>query len=607
VPDPTRTSSRLSGVRANFQRLIDPYPAPPFVPNQLYSTGDVLAERHGVVMVENLFHASGSVARLVRAHVRFLQDAEAERALKKDFHGVVETRARHVALRLDSPSAHGFSEIGLSEVSHPLDHMIYAELRKFSTYFDGRIEFRLPKFPRARLLMSIFLAGSHTVLSALMTALFQSARKIEQKRARLAAPNFGDEALWRGIRAAAAEQGVPEGCDLAIVCERTNGRPVPKIGFRVLDLAMMKVPLGRWIYQVLWPTIRHSVMIMLFAASRPTDVTALVVARIALRQSQQAQQAWCIAFNLSFDHYMDNIEYTAQHIIKGIIFRKFGSRIIRWSHSDMDSFGVSLSYLGYDTFFSAGSYPAETFGSTWWPECRTVSIGHVMNDRRIRQPVKEANDEYRQMIDRRLSEGQKMVVFFGPSEVPGVDKVVRSVITAIKKVVEKRDDCFFVIKPKLSDRMWSFIHADTDLSDIENHPDVICIHYSGDGREHCPSSWLMQKMTCGSGGIGTTLTEALSLEMPYLTYFPVVADTPRLEILKRCGVMHDNLSSLSSALEVILEAPDSYQVPFEWFHQRFDHFRDDQALTRFAEDVFSTPLSELPGQNCQIRTVPSTK
>ena len=607
MPDLNRTSSRLSGFRAKFQRLIDPYPAPPFVPNQLYSTGDALAERYGVAMVENLFHASSSVGRLVRAHVRFLRDVEAERALKKDLHGVVETRARHVALRLDSPSAYGFSEIGLSDVSHPFDQMICAELRKLSTYFDGPIEFNLPKFPRTRLLMSVFLAGSHTILSASLTALFQSAQKVEPSSAKLAAPNFGDELLWRGIRAAAAEQGVPEGCDLAIVRERANGRRVPKTGFRVLELATMKVPFARWVCQVYWPTIRHSVTIMLMAALRPTDVTALVVARIALRQSRQAQQAWCIAFNLSFDHYMDNIEYTAQHIIKGIIFRKFGGRILRWSHSDMDSFGVSLSYLGYDTFVTAGSYPAEAFGSTWWPGCRTVSVGHVMNDRRIRQPVKESNEEYLQMIDRRLSKGQKMVVFFGPSEVPGVDKVVRNVITTIKNVIEKRDDCFFVIKPKLSDKMWSFIHADSDLRDIENHPDVICIHYSSDGSEHCPSSWLMRKMTCGSGGIGTTLTEALSLEMPYLTYFPVVADTPRLEILKKCGVMHDNLFSLASALELILETPDSFQVPFDWFHQRFDRFRDDRALTRFAEHVFSTPLSDVPGQNCRTHTVPSTK
>jgi hypothetical protein len=558
-------------------------------PADIYSRTDGQAQQFGLDATERFFASSASARSVSRAMQRFLGDPEAERALKKGYHVRQEHRARILALRQDPP----FGPVAVPNGRHPIDRTTAKEMVHAGLLPDP-FSVQIPVTARVLSAISPWAWAVIFLCKALAVFCFAGGGQ-ERQSSLFASHGFLKpqvfEHLCNAIRA--SESTDPELEPLTIVNDATASVELDPAIAKCVDAESLRVPRGRWFQLVLAPGLILVAQVLWVAIRHCGDARALLVAALALRQASLVIPVWKIGLNVHFRYFLDIVEYNEMHVLKGIVFRKFGGAIARWPTSSIDSPGSITSYLGYDLFLSSGPYQAENYSATWSPECRSVSVGFLHKDPRFGSGTDVAV-HYEQEITRRVDEGKRLIALFGSSDAatqcfgpPMVEMLVR-----VMEAIRNREDYFVVIKPK--GRKGEYLHAtlenDSRLRDWISGSRVVSVHYDETDTEVCGAGWLIDKMSVGVGNAGTVMTEALTYARPYIAYYPVIAKTPATEKLRQSGLLHDDLDSFENVLNIAIESPGSIDVPVDWVRQNFDPFDGKYALER----VFDTMLNTHP-------------
>ena len=558
-------------------------------PADIYSRTDGEAQQFGLYATEKFFAMSKGARSVSRAMQRFLGDPEAERALKKGYHVRQEHRARILALRQDPP----FGPVAVPDGWHPIDQATAKDMVD-AGLLNAPFSVQIPVTARVLSAISPWAWAVIFLCKALAVFCFGGGRQ-ERRSSLLASHGFLKpqvfEDLCNAIRA--SESAQPELAPLTIVNDKSASVELDSEIATCVDAESLRVPRGRWFQLVLAPGFVLVAQVLWVAIRHCGDARALLVAAVALRQASLVIPVWKIGLNVRFRYFLDIVEYNEMHLLKGIVFRKFGGAIARWPTSSIDSPGSITSYLGYDLFMSPGPYQAENYSATWSPDCRPVSVGFLHKDPRFGSGTDVAA-HYEKEITRRIDEGQKLIALFGSSDAathcfgpPMVEMLVR-----VKEAIQNKEDYFVVIKPK--GRKGEYLHAtlanDSRLRDWISGGSVVAVHYDETDTEVCGAGWLIDKMSVGVGNAGTVMTEALTHARPYVAYYPVIAKTPATEKLRESGLLNDDLDSFENVLNIAIENPDSIDVPVDWVRQNFDPFDDEYALER----VFDTMLNAHP-------------
>lgn len=177
----------MNALRRVVQRLLNPFPPFPLIAGQYSSPLEARACAAGHGHVERAF-AEPQVRGIVTAFVRFLGDAEAERALKKAYHMAYEQRVRTLAFRLEPAAKHGFDPIPPPEGDHPLDRVARAELEAL----DARAA-ALPVSDRGRFaqLAAALAWGFSLVAAASYIALRHGRSRVPPHRVDVLVPEIG--------------------------------------------------------------------------------------------------------------------------------------------------------------------------------------------------------------------------------------------------------------------------------------------------------------------------------------------------------------------------------------------------------------------------------
>lgn len=567
-----------------LRKLLHPFPQPPLVAGQLYSKLEAEAEACGVAQIEATFRNSAPVRAISDALCRFFDDPEAERALKKAYHIAFEQRLRVLALAIDPPGANGLDALEIPDDVHPLDRAANAVLQTLDRRAPAE-RGRLGLLARALDVLrpavwTLALCGASLGYLLRFGTRGEAARPV-----RVLACDSWYEARWLHLRRAAQDHGIWRDGDLVVLLGRA-----PVSAFKNLPtvrLATLPVPYGAWLREVVLPSFGLAgrlAAIMLRGGANPTVREAVTQ---ALRLAAGSLDLRRVAYALKPAVWLDDAEHDPRHILKAIVVRKAGGRLARLPHTEIDTRGTSLSYLGYDDFYSAGVYQAENLAESWYPKLRNVPIGLLQHDRRFRAAGAHIDTEYHREIAARISAGKKMLAFFGPSDIPGVARFTRDLVASLVALVTRHDDWFLVVKPKLKDEMYAILASDPRCSALADHPSIVCIRYPQPGVELCPSGWLMEHMVCGAGGLGSAQVEALTMGRPYFAYFPVAAHTPYKAALRADGLLNTDVDRFEAALDRFMGDPNPDRFKFAWYQSMFDPYGDDDSLGRLARHLFA--------------------
>lgn len=516
---------------------------------------------------------------------RYLDDAEAERSLKKGFHVVFESRARILALRINPP----FGPVPVVDGWHPLDRFIADDLLA-EGLCPTRLPTPIPLWSRIALAVSPFAWGVVFLSSALSTLIRRSGNLMEI-RSLFASHKFLRPHVFSTFCRYVTEKDstLPP---LTIISGKPDGEPISPDTARTVAPHCLPVPFRRWVRDVIFPGITlFGAVIRIVVCSRG-DARVLTAAAIAMRQAFSSLSIWKVAYNVRFLYFLDVVEYNEQHILKGIIFRKFGAGVVRWPASAIDSPGTVTSFLGYDIFLSPGAYQAETYRKTWHPGSRSISVGLLHKDPRFGTGT-DVSEYYRRTIERKRSAGKRMIVLFGSSNAApeSFGLVMAEMLNAAKHAIGSRDDYFFVIKPK--GRKGEYLHHvlenDPRLKKWIREADVISVHYDVDDVEVCGSGWLIEHMAIGIGNSGTVMTEALSHGRPYYAYYPAIAPTQLTDRMSASGFLHSDVNSFRECLAAAISDPGAVDIPVDWIRENFDPYDDEKALERILDILIQKP------------------
>jgi hypothetical protein len=565
-------------LKRGFTRAFAPLPVPS---GQYYSKLDVVAEAISGDRVDTFFHAPAAV-RITAAMVRYFGDPKAQLALKKGYHVAYENRLRLVALDADPPSANGFEPFPLPKPRHPLDPWAARDLAA-----NTETPVSVPTVGLgARTLHVAMAAGRSLVFLAEACAVqfHRAGRQAPPLRSAIATPNFQAPERWQPFLDAALSIGRWRRGNMTVVRLRDDIRMPPNGEFQTLNPARIAVPRYKWLVAVLLPAFRLVGVMVPLLLRHCGDARAVELVLEAIRQARHSVVIWRVGFNLECTVFIDNMEYHAHHAVRAMVLRKFSIRVVRWPHSEVDSPGAALRYLQYDAYLNAGPYPQRAFGDTWDKSCRAVAVGYPQHSRAMKKsfPVRP---DYDRAIRSHLAADRKMLAYFGPSEVQGLKPFTRDLVAALLSLVERHDNWFIVIKPKLRDYFYDQIANDARLRNLATHPAVVCIRYPEPGIEVCPPGWLIENMTCGAGGPSSVQIEALTSDKPYFAYFPVAPDTAYKAKLRTQGLLHTDLVSFGGALGSFMDG-QHIDIDFAWFRDMFDPYGDDAAMLRVAEHLF---------------------
>lgn len=569
---PVNTLRRLA------RRLMHPFPRFPYLACHVLSPTDARAERIGLDCTEALF-AEQRARPVVDALVRFLDDCEAERALKKEYHRVYEERLRAVALAADPTETHGMDALHPGPLASPLDGWAAADLG-VSVPLETRGGTALHW-------LSLLVAAAGFLGTALSILLFWGRTGGRPVACRVAAPNFWHPAYWSLLQAAAEEAGLWHDGDLLFVLEDSaaaqrfvNG-PFPSV-----DPSTLPVPRGQWLRLVLLPGLALVPKVLLAAMRGGGDARVVELAARALNVAARSLAVWRVAFNVRCRWYLDTEHNSALHNLRGIILRKFGSGVVRWAYSQNESPGVYTSFLGYDLFLSGGPFQYENYRQSWYPGLKNVSVGQIRNDRRMNGDANVAPD-LRDAIESRLARGERMAVYFGGNLGVGFDRPMRDSLAALLAEVANREGWFLVIKPKFREGFYDLCATDSRLGGIHDGGNVLAIHYPKDGAEVCPAGWLIDRMSLGLTLPGSVQFEALTSNRVMMAYWPTTQDSVTRRGLRDAGLLHEDPELLGQTICRFLEAPEQFAPPLDWVRQGFDPFADDRALDRVAAALFA--------------------
>lgn len=575
-------------------------------PADIYSRLDGNVQQLGLDTTERFFTESSAAQKLVSAMCRFLDDPDAELSLKKGYHVRQEHRARIIALRVDPP----FGPVPVPSGGHPIDRRT-ADAIIAAGLHPGPIVTRATLLSRLLLATSPIVWGIVFMSKALAVSIFASGRP-KPVHSALACQNFLRPYIFGIFANYLRKSGVLNESEppFTIINDQPGSNLVNGEIATTLNIGELRVPARAWLSNLVWPGIRLFSAVLWVAARYGMDARVLILAAIAMRQAYQSIAIWRIGYNCRFRYFLDIVEYNELHILKAIVFRKFGGSVARWPTSSIDSPGSITSYLGYDIFFSPGSYQQERYGRTWSPSCRSLPVGFLHKDSRFGSGTDVA-DEYADIIDRQLEKGKKLIALFGSSDASTecFGPPMAEMLAAVRERLNGRKDYFVVIKPK--GRKGEYLHEilqnDNRISGWLEGPDVLSVHYDETDKEVCGVGWLIDRMTIGIGNAGTVMTEAMVHGRPYIAYYPVFAPTPLTERMKRDGFMHDDIRSFKAALSRAIESPEAVKVPEDWLRQQFDPFDDENALERVVDALFNRSVSDRDDQEQILRNTPDLK
>jgi hypothetical protein len=168
----------------------------------------------------------------------------------------------------------------------------------------------------------------------------------------------------------------------------------------------------------------------------------------------------------------------------------------------------------------------------------------------------------------------------------------------MRAAIGEREDWMVLLKPKgpkgSHHVLYDWMKEDTGLRDWIDEERIVAVRYSAPDVEVCPAGWLLGRMTLGVCLGGSIQAEALVRGVPVFCFRPVSQDTTYVRKLAECGLLHENADGFEAALRRYIEAPQAFEIPYEWFRQRFDPYSDDRALERVAEVLLAS--NRLPAE-----------
>jgi hypothetical protein len=364
-----------------------------------------------------------------------------------------------------------------------------------------------------------------------------------------------------------------------IVVERSHQQSLWQGRARLIDPGTLPVPRLAWTRRVLLPGVRLFAELVALSLIAWRDARCLELVTECFRQARSSLGVWRLAFNLSFDFYLDISEYSAEHNVKAIVFKKFGGKLVRLPHSQLDS--SALFYLSYDTFLSGGSYQAEEYGASWSPRTRSMSVGLMRNAQNGQGGV---DPELAARIDGHAQGGKRIAVFFVPGKTEWFGGPALKALIGLRRALRDREGWLVVIKPKsMRDQgFYALMEGEPELKGWLAAPEMVAIWYRGRFRQGCSAKWLIDRMAFGVSLGGSVQVEGLTRGVPVFAYWPVWHETPYKRKLAECGLLHDDAGAFEATLNRYMEAPGAFDIPYDWFRERFDPFSDDQALVRVA-------------------------
>jgi hypothetical protein len=210
-------------------------------------------------------------------------------------------------------------------------------------------------------------------------------------------------------------------------------------------------------------------------------------------------------------------------------------------------------------------------------------VGLLQKDRRISAEERVA-PWLAKWIDARIHEGRRLVAFFGQSLIDAYRKGTLEVLSRLRAALGERDDWVVLLKPKGTHQVfYDWMKEDPRLLNWSDGERVIAVRYEAPGVEVCPAGWLIDRMAFGVClDVGSIQVEGLVRGVPVFCFSPVWQDTPYVRKLVECGLLHDDADLFEATLRRYIDAPGSFDIPYDWFRERFDPFCDDQALLRVA-------------------------
>lgn len=563
-------------------RLLHPFPRFPLVAGQHYSPLDAEAEALGVPHVEQVFSENAAARSVGSAFSAFLRDREAERALKKAYHISFEQRIRTLALRLDPAENHGFDPVPLPDGTHPLDEAAKTVLATVAPR-AAELEIRGLAHLRRRQVSRALAWASALIGSSIWLLVRHGRRKVVPRRVPVLACDNCRESFWLQLRRAAMEEGCWQDDQMAVLVGDVPAESFPHLPVvRISDLHM---PRKLWMLEVVIPAFSLVRRVMGEMIRNSGDAVALEIAGQCLNLACSSLRFQRAGYGLRYRYILDTAEHDPAHILKAIIARRHGGKAVRLPRTISDTAGTQLSFFGYDVFLSSGPYQEKSYGHTWRSGTETASLGIVRTDGNT-QAEELVSTEYAASILERIAAGKRMVVFFGPGNVPGLFRQIRDVMDIVVRAMSQRDDWFLVVKPKLSNHLNEVFSADPRYADWIGSVDTIFVRYPSDGQEVCSSGWLIRHMTVGTGSFGSVPIEALTRGKPYFVHYPAIQPTPSKMKLKNAGLLHQGYQEFEHAFAAFVAEPDISGFPFDWFRDNFDPFDDGQALGRQAAFLF---------------------
>lgn len=547
----------------------------PYPPGQLYSPTEALAEKLGVRLVEYLLSRSAKPnRRLLESFEAFVKDPGLSRlALRKSLHRTVEERLRTLALRADPPETHGHDATPVPSDVHALDGLAAEWLRKNGVDVAA-----------APTCMTVSYAIRVVALAATIAArafgVLRAGRlgKVTPVKYRLLILNASREDAWLSVITALGGRLSLTVEDCVVECKANWRRNFKTLS--VIDPTSLPVPLITWLTAEAIPMARLMIAVSLTAVRSTRAPESLVLCESIARLAGLVVEARRLASNIRFEFCFDDQEYSAKHIVMAAVFRPLGGRLVRWPHSEMDTFGSSLSFLGYDLFLSAGPYQERFFGQTWDRSGRAASVGYIQHDSRfVSAPVRTPEMA---SIRSRIAAGERLIVVFGPSSIPGIFGLFRIMLRSLADCLHSREGWFVVIKPKGKDDLYSAVSSDPQVASFLHDQRVMPIHYSDREKEPSSSGFLIENMDFCLTYAGTPMIESLAAGKRALALSPIGLETPFRRWLAKSGLLHENEASLSAAISSLLDNPEPPPLELAWFREFFG-FSGGEALERVSE------------------------
>lgn len=570
--------------------LLNPFPAPDLWPAQNFSDLDFASERLSLEATENFFATCPRAAWFAGELTRFLDDAEGLRVIKKYFHVVYELRMRNIANQADPPSDYGFGAFAIQTPAHPIETACRNDL--VAAFPDRTFpQTEVSTVGRLRHLVSVYAWGAALLAKSAWIGLSRGRAVVEPRRARLVAPPFWPQARWRQIVGALLNAGASEQNLLMFTREREPDPSHTAGDHAVLHDRDMFVPRGEWWRRVMWPTLKLAVRVFAVTPSCWSEPRNIEAARISLHLAFMSLDIWRVAFNVRFDYCLDIYEYGPQHLLKGIVFRKFGGAVARLPHSQMDTPGCALSYLSYDLFLTSGAYQGAADPATWMPGMRQVCTGQMLMDHRFSHH-QAAENAVTCEIERIAGQGRRIAAFFGPSSGFGLLEVAAQLLHVLWSELCRTDGWTLVIKPKGTNAFFDILASKPQFREILDDPRVVCVRYGEPGKEVCPSGWLLSKATMGVSLPGSVQVEGLTLGRPVFSYYPVNRDTPLWNRLRDAGLLGADLETMRRIFRTYFYDPSDAAVSYDWFRENFEPYGDGRALDRIAAALLDIQPAE---------------